>query len=149
MQSNNRALSAEVYPLQALYYIGEPSHILRGPSVCKRFCTLWENPPKEMAVDRVTQAVQEGILALEEASKSDADLRRWEQIGRSGSGQTVAYCKSGCGGSVLAVRLIEDVREVMNHRFLADDQFLGNLAIALAAANQLEYCNLAWGQAGW
>ena len=97
----------------------------------------------------MTQGLREGILALDEASKSDTELRRWEQIGRSRSGQTVAYRKSGCGGSVLAVRLIEDVREVMNHSFLTDDQFLCNLAIALAAANQLEYCNLAWGQVGW
>jgi hypothetical protein len=38
----------------------------------------------------VAQVVQEGILALEEASQSYADLGGWEQIGGSGSGQTVA-----------------------------------------------------------
>ena len=94
----------------------------------------------------MTQVLHEGILALlEEASRGDADLRGWEQIGGSRSGQAVAYCKSGCGCPVLTVRLIEDVREVINHGFLADYQFLRNLAIALAAGNQLEHHNLALG----
>jgi hypothetical protein len=61
----------------------------------------------------------------------------------------VAYRESGRGGSILAVRLIEDVREMINHGFLADYQFQRNLAIALAAGNQLEYRSLALGQPGW
>jgi len=72
-----------------------------------------------------------------------------EWIGRSMSGQAVAYRKSGCGCPVLTVRLIEDVREMINHGFLADDQFLRNLAVTLAVSNQLEHRRLALGQVGW
>src|SRR5947209_1602409 len=101
---------------------------------------------KEMGVDQATQVLHEGIFALEEASEGDAHLRRWEQVGGSRSDQTMAYRKSGCGRPVLAVRLIEDVREVINHGFLADYQFLRNLAITLAADNQLEHRGFARGQ---
>jgi len=101
-----------------------------------------------MAIDQATQLSHEGSIALEEVPQGDADSRRWEQSGRSRSGQAVAYRKSSCGCPVLAVRLIEDVRKVINHGFLADNQFLRYLAIALAAGNQLEHRSLALGQ-GW
>ena len=61
----------------------------------------------------------------------------------------MAYGKSGRGRPVLAVRFIEDVREVIDHGFLADDQFLRDLAIALTAGNQPEHRKLALGQFGW
>ncbi len=67
----------------------------------------------------------------------------------SRSGSAVAYRKRGGGGPVLAVRLIEDVCKMMIHGFLADEQFPRNLAIALAAGNQLEDSSLAPGQVGW
>jgi len=61
----------------------------------------------------------------------------------------MAYRKSGCGRPILTVRLIENVREMINHSFLANYQFLRNLAIALAAGNQLEYSSLTLCQVGW
>ena len=103
---------------------------------CERLCTLWGILPKEKRVDKVAQ----------KGAGLSGD-REWTC--RSMSGQTVAYRKCGCRCPVLAVRLIEDVGEVMNHGFLADEQFLRNLAVSLASGNELEYIGLALGQVGW
>jgi hypothetical protein len=59
------------------------------------------------------------------------------------------YGKSGCGSQVLAVRHIEDVREVINQIFLTDLQFSRNLAVALATDNQLEHSSLSYAQPSW
>ena len=43
-------------------------------------------------------------------------------------GQAMTDGEGGCGGAVFAVRFIEDMGEVMRDRFLAQPQFLGDLA---------------------
>ena len=60
----------------------------------------------------------------------------------------MADSKSGCSYSILAVCLIEDMREMIRDGFLADHQFLGNLVIASSAGNQLEHSYLTLGQVG-
>ena len=86
---------------------------------------------------------------VDQMSQSGADLLGDRDcISESISSQTVAYRKSGCRCPVLAVRLIENVGEVMDHSFLTDEQFLCNLAITLASRNQFEYSGLALGKFG-
>ena len=65
------------------------------------------------------------------------------------SGQTVTDRKSSCGCPVLAGRLIEDMGEVIGHGFFTESQAVGDLAIALALGNQLEYPYFSLGEMSW
>ena len=65
---------------------------------------------------------------------------------RCQSGQSVADCKSGCGCSVLAGSLIEDMGEVIGHGFLTQCQYTCDLTIALALDDELEHLSLTLGQ---
>ena len=54
------------------------------------------------------------------------------------SGEVVSHGERGGSGAIVDVDLVEDVRQVVDHRLLADEESVGNLAIAFSGRDKLD-----------
>ena len=77
---------------------------------------------------------------------TDVALReaREERVGRLD--QAVADGKGHSSCPVLAIRLVEDVREVRGDRFLAEDKFMGDLRVGHASGYKAQHLHLSLGE---
>ena len=62
--------------------------------------------------------------------------------------KAVPYGESGCSGPIVGDGLVENAGQVVDHGLFAQDEFLGNLAVAFASGHEAQHFDFPRTQPG-